>query len=61
MSYALLFLVFLRVANVPIGLHAFLLAFQRSQMEPADTQLAMMTPGLALGEVFFPREIIREL
>ena len=60
MSYALLFLVFLRVANVAIGLHAFLLAFQRSQME-ADTQLAMMTPGLALGEVFFPREIIREL
>ena len=60
MSYALLFLVFLRVANVPIGLHAFLLAFQRLQME-ADRQLAIMTPGLALGEVFFPREIIREL
>ena len=43
---AVKFLASLRVANVHIGLHAFLMAFQFLQME-TDTRLAMTTPSLA--------------
>ena len=57
---AVKFLASLRVANVHIGLHAFLMAFQCLQME-TDTRLAMTTPSLALGKVFSPGKISREL
>ena len=53
LSFALLFLVSLRVANVHIGLHAFLLA--SSQMED-DTRLAMTTSRLVFDKDFLYSE-----
>ena len=52
MSYALLFLVFLRVANVHFVLHAFVQASQRSYRtwsyaETFRRGAAITTPGLA--------------
>ena len=62
LSFALLFLVSLRVVNVHFDLHAFLRASRCSYTDVKTrsymhVKAVMTTPGLALDKVFSPQKI----